>query len=297
MVYLARNIPRKYDDFYKLDDVSRIKVVQAILVALSKLDICKGPINPKTDDMEKCLLIDALYGPNTAGGLAQVWAQAGLVEPIGGPWSFYIGEETYRVLLTAYGRVTRKVSWGSDWGIRYTLKLADRPAVGPVSIADRKPYWPLDREYHTITSKYGWRMINGKWEEHGGMDIGAPYHSRVYASKAGTVEALNTVETTYDMGDDFVGNARGNFVLLKHEDGTATRYLHLTAVYVGSRGEPVDAGQAIGTVGATGRSYGAHLHFDYGTGISGENIVDRVNPLTELYPDFLPHLHELTENP
>lgn len=100
----------------------------------------------------------------------------------------------------------------------------------------------------------------------------------IIAHSAGTV-AL--VQTGYGNAPGSEGNASyGNFVKLKHGNGYFTLYAHLESVSVKS-GESVAKGQAIGYMGNTGNSYGAHLHFEV------RNTSDRrIDPTTYLEADL-----------
>lgn len=53
----------------------------------------------------------------------------------------------------------------------------------------------------------------------------------------------------------------GNAVKLKHSNGYCTLYAHMAYISVHS-GQHVGKGQALGMMGNTGNSYGAHLHFE-----------------------------------
>jgi murein DD-endopeptidase MepM/ murein hydrolase activator NlpD len=53
----------------------------------------------------------------------------------------------------------------------------------------------------------------------------------------------------------------GNYVVVKHSNGTQTLYAHNSSNIV-SVGQNVVAGQIIGYVGTTGRSTGCHVHFE-----------------------------------
>ncbi|MDO8620312.1 MAG: M23 family metallopeptidase [bacterium] len=53
----------------------------------------------------------------------------------------------------------------------------------------------------------------------------------------------------------------GNYIVITHPNGTQTLYAHLSALTV-SAGRSVTRGEIIGYVGSTGRSTGAHLHFE-----------------------------------
>ncbi len=55
----------------------------------------------------------------------------------------------------------------------------------------------------------------------------------------------------------------GNFVKIKHPDGKKTLYAHLKYGSIPvSQGQTISKGEKIGTIGATGNAYGAHLHFE-----------------------------------
>ena len=93
------------------------------------------------------------------------------------------------------------------------------------------------------------RIINGKPRmPHGGADYAAPTGTPVVAVNSGQVALV---------GDFFFP---GRLVAIDHGLGLYTLYFHLDSVAV-SEGDPVDRGQTIGTVGATGRATGPHLHF------------------------------------
>jgi murein DD-endopeptidase MepM/ murein hydrolase activator NlpD len=53
----------------------------------------------------------------------------------------------------------------------------------------------------------------------------------------------------------------GNYVVIKHSNGTQTLYAHLSSLSVGS-GAYVEQGETIGGMGNTGKSTGTHLHFE-----------------------------------
>ena len=53
----------------------------------------------------------------------------------------------------------------------------------------------------------------------------------------------------------------GNYIVIKHNNGTQTLYSHLSSLNVGV-GSYVEQGETIGGMGNTGKSTGTHLHFE-----------------------------------
>ena len=70
----------------------------------------------------------------------------------------------------------------------------------------------------------------------------------------------------------------GNWIRIRHEDGSVSVYGHMESLYV-SVGEEVHAGQTIAGMGSEGFSTGCHLHFEIHP--DGNNPVDPVPWLAE----------------
>ena len=83
---------------------------------------------------------------------------------------------------------------------------------------------------------------------HNGLDIAAPEGTPVLAASAGRV---------IDTGDYFFN---GRNIVLDHGQGLLSLYAHLQSIEV-TAADLVAPGRVIGTVGATGRATGPHLHF------------------------------------
>ncbi len=110
--------------------------------------------------------------------------------------------------------------------------------------------WPSADSYY-VTSTYGMRLhpILGYTRMHYGIDIGASYGTKIYASDGGVVI---TSEESYSYG---------NYVMIAHGNGRYTLYAHMSVRSV-SVDDVVSQGDVIGYVGATGYATGPHIHFE-----------------------------------
>jgi murein DD-endopeptidase MepM/ murein hydrolase activator NlpD len=102
-----------------------------------------------------------------------------------------------------------------------------------------------------LTSSYGKRtdpFTHGA-DFHPGLDISADYGQPVLATGDATVTSAGA------------NGAYGNMVTLDHGFGIVTKYGHLSRIAV-MGDQRVKRGDVIGYVGSTGRSTGAHLHYE-----------------------------------
>jgi len=122
--------------------------------------------------------------------------------------------------------------------------------VGRQLSAEIKPSGRPVRDGY-ISSYFGQRMdpFTGEEAIHKGLDFASESGSDVLAVASGIVTWAGPRE------------GYGNLVEINHGNGLVTRYGHdaTTLVHVG---DEVERGQAIATVGSTGRSTGPHVHFE-----------------------------------
>ena len=108
--------------------------------------------------------------------------------------------------------------------------------------------WPT---HGWLSSSMGNRAdpLTGEKDFHPGLDISADKGDPVYATADGKVSSAA-----------MAGNY-GNLVVIDHGFGIETRYGHLSAFKVHD-GQAVKRGDLLGLVGMTGRTTGAHLHYE-----------------------------------
>ena len=103
----------------------------------------------------------------------------------------------------------------------------------------------------TLSSLFGWRIdpFTGRSALHAGLDFQADQGTPILAA-AGGVVVTQEFHPAY-----------GKLVEIDHGNDLITRYAHASKTFV-RRGDLIKRGQKIAEVGNTGRSTGAHLHFE-----------------------------------
>jgi murein DD-endopeptidase MepM/ murein hydrolase activator NlpD len=146
-------------------------------------------------------------------------------------------EDTFGVLRSVLQSLESRLRY-----VRHDVEQREELAAATPSI------WPA---HGWITGTFGGRTdpFTGEAGFHQGLDISLEKGSPVYATADGTVESA-----AYS-GD------YGNLIVLEHGFGLTTRYGHLSGFAV-KEGQPVNRGEVIGYVGATGRATGPHLHYE-----------------------------------
>lgn len=139
-----------------------------------------------------------------------------------------------------------------------SIRFSARPVIdiigGTASLPGRMPVAAR------LSSGFGMRghPILGGRRPHLGIDLAAPFGSPVAATSDGVVRIAGWQ------------GGYGLLVAVAHAGGLETRYGHLSRLSV-VPGQNVRSGEVIGFVGSTGRSTGAHLHYEtriYGTAIN-----------------------------
>jgi hypothetical protein len=103
---------------------------------------------------------------------------------------------------------------------------------------------------------------------------------------AGDAVAASAAGTVVHRGSK-AGTSYGNLVIIRHADGTATYYAHLSGFNV-SLNQSVSQGQVIGYVGGTGfpntpGGFGTHLHYEQRTAVGGSVVSIKFDGVTALY--------------
>jgi murein DD-endopeptidase MepM/ murein hydrolase activator NlpD len=154
----------------------------------------------------------------------------------------------------------------------YLLHIAGRGLRrGPTASSTAE----LELSHHVfpVAGSYDWGGDGSRFgaprrgHRHQGQDLAAAEGTPVVAPRGGVVEAVQ-----------YQASGAGHYVVLDGEDEDRDYvFMHLRSGSIGvAEGDRVRTGQRIGEVGNTGRSFGAHLHFEIWVGgwYSGGEPID-----------------------
>ncbi len=141
-------------------------------------------------------------------------------------------------------RLDRLTDQRADWMALVESRLFDQKVMS-MMVPTQQPV------AGNLGSSFGWRIdpFTGRSALHTGLDFQAQVGTPVQAAAGGVV-------VTQEYHSEY-----GNTVEIDHGQGLVTRYAHNARVLV-KKGDLIKRGQKIAEVGNTGRSTGAHLHFE-----------------------------------
>jgi len=126
------------------------------------------------------------------------------------------------------------------------------PVSSGSAISKPAPSYPVYEGYY-MRPLIGGIKTQGLHDRYA-VDISAALNTNILASASGQVQIARTGWN----------GGYGNYIIIKHGNGTQTVYGHLNSILV-SAGDYVEQGQVIGKMGKTGRvkgPTGIHLHFE-----------------------------------
>ncbi|HCV03606.1 peptidoglycan DD-metalloendopeptidase family protein [Pseudoalteromonas sp. SSMSWG5] len=139
-------------------------------------------------------------------------------------------------------------------GERYTaIRHTDGNFYTPEGRSMKKAFLRAPVNFKYISSSFNPRRLHPVTKTvkpHNGIDYAARTGTPVVSSGNGKV-----IKAGYS-------KYNGNYVFISHGTQYVTKYLHLNKRLV-KTGQKVKQGQKIGTVGATGRVTGPHLHYEF----------------------------------
>jgi murein DD-endopeptidase MepM/ murein hydrolase activator NlpD len=160
--------------------------------------------------------------------------------------------ETDEEVQTAEGDWVKIASYYSIWDAQaidpYNIDPKEFDGVVDLELYNqgKQQFWAAPLRDGRLTSVFGWRW--GRW--HTGVDLDLETGDSVRTAFDGIVRVVAYNASGY-----------GKFVVVRHYNGLETLYAHLSKQSVES-GQLVKAGQLVGLGGSTGRSTGAHLHYE-----------------------------------
>lgn len=133
------------------------------------------------------------------------------------------------------------------------VRNSDGSYYTPSGRSMRKAFLRAPVNFKYISSSFNRNRrhpVTGKVRAHNGIDYAARTGTPIVSAGDGKV-----IASAYN-------RFNGNYVFIKHNANIVTKYLHMNKRSV-KQGQRVKQNQKIGTVGATGRVTGAHLHYEF----------------------------------
>ncbi|MFC3032289.1 peptidoglycan DD-metalloendopeptidase family protein [Pseudoalteromonas fenneropenaei] len=174
----------------------------------------------------------------------------------------------FRAILTPTSpKPTRRFAMAAGFaGMLVSAAAVSQPVTDWAILALSAKHWQAPLERLSLSSGFATTSPFREGRRHSGADFVAPTGTPVYAVRFGKV--LIADDSSYPAN-------YGKVVVIEHGDGYRSLYAHLDEINV-SPGTYLQAGQILGTVGATGRVTGPHLHLE----VHHNNL--KVDPLTIL---------------
>lgn len=154
--------------------------------------------------------------------------------------------------FTGYGNILAAEFVNRGQRLR-AVRYKDGNYYAPDGHAMRKAFLRAPVNFKYISSSFNPRRLHpvtGKVRPHNGIDYAAKVGTPIMASGDGKV-----IKAGYN-------RFNGNYVFIRHGATYVTKYLHMHRRYA-KLGKRVKQGEIIGTVGATGRVTGPHLHYEF----------------------------------
>ncbi len=194
------------------------------------------------------------------GGVIQP-GQTLIILPISGVQHTVVKGDTLQSLAKKYKADAEEIAQYNALSTDEKLAIGEKVIIPDGTVAPPPSTSPTKNRVRNVGGPsyegYYLRPILGGVRTQGlhgynGVDIGARTGTPILAAAEGDV----IISRNYGYNAGY-----GNYIVVKHANGTQTLYAHLSNNLV-SEGTHVVRGQLIGEVGSTGRSTGPHLHFE-----------------------------------
>lgn len=262
---LSRRLARIKADMQQVDkrnrnlagnlDTTRTRLIDAI-AARSRMDTQRRSLKNQVEGLDRRL---ARLRNNQKNLLKRVTATATRdlkrAERVIARAGLNVKKLLRRVNSDAYGRGGPFIpaDLGAARGFDDSVAIFDRHAEILRDVRGLLRRLPLAKPLgkYRVSSRFGRRRdpINRKWARHEGVDLSGRLRSPVMATAPGKVVYAGWK------------GRYGRLVTIDHGLGITTSYGHMLRIHV-KRGQKVKFGQMIGQLGNSGRSTGAHLHYE-----------------------------------